>query len=441
MARDDDGTISLAEARRRKAAAAAPEWARNLMQTDKGGYKPNLANVEMALRLAPEWRGVFGYNSFAQRIEFTGKPPFDPAPPRGSEWRDHHDTQAAIWCQMQGLGVTDLHVSKAVEIVARANEFHPVRSYLRALRWDGIRRLDAMLRTHFDAQPREDDDEGHAKYLAAIGSKWMISAVARVMQPGCKVDTTLILEGKQGARKSSALRALASDEWFKDDVGDLRDKDAAEGLIGQWLVEFAELASLKGAVHAAVKAFLTRQVDKIRPAYGKRTVTFPRQCIFCGSENSDSYLDDETGNRRFWPVDVGEIKLDRIVADRDQLWAEAVARFDRGERWWFDDAREGDEMAALVRGEQRERLKIDPWHDTIGNFVHAKSDTSVAEILEFALFIGRSDWAGSHLTRVARTLVTLGWEKYRARSGRTRENRYRLKVPGSLTQEGQIPLL
>ena len=282
--------------------------------------------------------------------------------------------------------------------------------------------------------------------IRAIGSRWMISAVARIMQPGAKVDHMLILEGPQGAKKSSALKTLAGAEWFTDELAEIGSKDAAQQMRGIWIIEIAELDAISRAEVSRIKAFLTRTTDRYRPPYERYVVEVPRQCVFAGSVNPDTYLRDETGNRRFWPVRCGSIDIDALGHDRDQLWAEAVARYREGAIWWFDEP----ELIALAKTEQDQRYHVDAWDARIdrwlvyerrrvnhgyGNYDDWRdeeverpsplTDVSVGEILEGALGIEPARWTKADQMRVGAYLKTGEWERYQARKGQFREWRYR----------------
>jgi putative DNA primase/helicase len=166
----------------------------------------------------------------------------------------------------------------------------------------------------------------------AFGRKFLISAVARVMRPGCKVDHVLIFEGLRGTMKSKTLRALVGDDWFTDQISDLGTKDWCQDLRGVWVIELSELSAIRPGEVEKVKAYISRQVDHYRPSYGRRTIDVPRQRVFIGTTNAREYLSDITGNRRYWPVTCVKLDLDATHRDREQIWAVAAyhAVVDRG---------------------------------------------------------------------------------------------------------------
>ena len=234
-----------------------------------------------------------------------------------------------------------------------------------------------------------------------------IAAVARIMRPGCKADYVPILEGAQDKGKSTAIELLFR-PWFSDDLAELGTKDAAMQVRVAWGIEIAELASMTRGEIERVKAFITRKVDRFRPSYGRRVIEVPRQSVFIGSTNSDAYLKDETGGRRFWPIRCGgNIDLKAIERDRDQLWAEAVVQFNAGTPWWIADT----DMIGLVRDEQAARYVDDPWQEPIAKFLRSQTDVSIGEVLS-NLLIERGRWTQADQNRVARCLKVLGWERY-----------------------------
>ena len=220
----------------------------------------------------------------------------------------------------------------ALSDIAYARSFHPVLDYFSGLKWDGINRLDKWLSTYLGA-----DDNALNN---AFGRCQLMAAVARVKSPGCKKDEMLVLIGPQGIGKSTALRILASDVWFTDAVkAGMNSKQVIELSEGRLFLEVSELDGLNHKAASAVKAMLSTQRDSSRMSYGRMTTNRQRQFVFFGSTNDSTFLIDDTGNRRFWPVQCKPmagskmVDLQGLKRDRDQLWAEAVHRFDQGESY------------------------------------------------------------------------------------------------------------
>lgn len=384
-------------------------WPKQLLRTDEGRVKKNLANVITLLRHVPAWQGAICFDAFAQRVLLERPTPAHENQPRETyprSWRDEDDVLTAAWLQSQvPLEVGVEVVDHAVLAVARTNTRHPVRAYLDTLRWDGTARLSTWLLRYFGAPD--------TPYTRAVGTKWLISAVARIYQPGCKADAMLILEGPQGFKKSSALKALVSAAWFTDELADLGSKDAALQLQGAWVVELAELDGLSRAEISRIKAFLTRTIDRYRAPYGRHVLEQPRQCVFAGTVNHATYLRDETGARRFWPIACQrEAALTELLHDRNQLWAEAVTQYRQGARWWLDDT----SLETLAREEQDARYQTDEWEQLIADYLEGRSAVSLGELLGGPLGLEKGKWGQSEQTRVARCLTRLGWTKRRLRS-------------------------
>jgi predicted P-loop ATPase len=394
---------------------AARDWSDDVVLDDAGGVRPLLANLILFLREHPKWKGVLAYDEFNARVVVRKRLPWGDET-LDATWIDHHDSLTRTWFQREDIAAQHGDVGRAVQAAARANVFHPVRDFFEALVWDGTTRLDTWLPTYLHA----DDTE----YARAVGPRFLISAVARIYEPGCKVDHVLVLEGPQGKQKSEALRTLAiRDGWFTDRLSHVASKDAAQKMAGVLLVEIAELDALTKASSSAVKAFLTRRSDRFRPPYGKYPVRLLRQCVFAGTINpvAGGYLKDPTGARRIWPVAChGVIDREALERDRSQLWAEAVARFNVGANWWL----ETPELEALATTEQALRFKEDAWKSPIIKWLGERQDVSLAEVLEHALKIAPRDQTHSAEIRVATILTQLGFTKYRARKGNQRENRY-----------------
>ena len=241
-----------------------------------------------------------------------------------------------------------------VEDEARRHGFHPVVDYLAGLHWDGKPRIDKWLSTYGGAEP--------TPYTDAVGALMLIAAVRRVRKPGCKFDEMVVLESEQGTEKSSALRILAvNDDWFHDDVPLNADgKRVMEALAGRWIVEAAELNGMRKGEVEHLKAFLSRTHDRARMSYDRYPTEGKRQCIIVGTTNSGSYLRDNTGNRRFWPVLIKQFDTNMLRRDRDQLWAEAASREAQGASIRLDRS-----LWAAAGGEQALRRIADPWEEII----------------------------------------------------------------------------
>ena len=420
-----------------------PRWSSLLRLDLNGSPERNEANVITALSFDAAFTGALVFDEFRQEILATHALPWDGAGityPR--PWGEADDVRCAEWLQRHEINVPPVVVGRSIIAVARNIRIHPVRDYLTSLVWDGTPRLDTWTVTHLGAE----DTPLHR----AMGALWMISAVARIMRPGVKADHMLILEGPQGIKKSTALKVLASDEWFTDELAELGSKDAAQQMRGVWIIEIAELDAISRAEVSRIKAFLTRTTDRYRPSYERYIVTIPRQCVFAGTVNPDTYLRDETGNRRFWPVRCGEINLAALERDRDQLWAEAVSRFNTGAPWWLEDK----ELIALAGVAQEARYQPDSWGVLIERWLVSEKrrvnvgfgpyedwrdeyvprpkplvDVSVEEILGQVLGLEEAKWGRAEQMRVSAVLKAKKWQRYytagSVKDGIPREWRYR----------------
>lgn len=300
-----------------------------LSKTDKGAIKPTTLNTTWILSRTHDYP-VFGFNEFINMEVFLAKPMWDLTGEFKPFKRIFDSDLVDIQCYISRIYQCEppLHtISSAIDYVSRQNKFHPIKNYLNGLTWDGKPRLDDWLVDYMGAES--------TLFNKAVGAKTLIAAVKRIFEPGCKFDQILILEGVQGIGKSRTLRALGGN-YFSDTLGDIRNKDTIQNLQGNWIIEVGELSRVKRSEVDELKEFLSRQVDQIRLPYKEKVQDFPRQCIFIGTTNEDTYLKDETGNRRFWPVRVEDIDVELIEQDRDQLWAESVVRYKLGETIWLD---------------------------------------------------------------------------------------------------------
>jgi virulence-associated protein E len=329
----------------------------------------NLGNVILAMQQEPDFANTFGYDemlcmNILLRPLFKTDPTFKPRP-----LTDIDVLAVQDWLQWYGfrrLGTETTH--RAINKCARGNSYHPVRNYLNGLKWDGRNRLDTWLTRYLGADQNE--------YTKKIGTMFLISMVARIYQPGCKADYMLVLEYAQGYQKSLVCETLAG-EYFDDHMPEnIASKEASQHLRGKWLIEWAEMRAYTRAEANATKAFLTRTVERYRPTYGHHEVVEPRQCIFIGTTNKAMYLTDETGNRRIWPVKCGEIDLEALKRDRDQLLAEAVKLYRDDVRWWPDR----DLEAKHIEPQQADRFEADVWEEPIDKYLQGKTRTTVIDI-------------------------------------------------------------
>ncbi len=415
---------------------APGEWLQLVMweQTKKGTMPvKHHDNGAIVLRYHPQWQGRVAFNTHSQEV-VTRSPPWHasnmPADyvDEWTPWRDSDTARLSSWLKRElqldlDVGACD----RAIVIAADANPIHPVRDWFKSLRWDRVMRLHEAPTTYFGAES--------STYHARVFRWWMIAAVARTFQPGCKMDTVLILEGPQGLKKSSALRALTGSEWFIDTPIDLHNKDAFLSLHGKLVVELAELESLRKADAGRAKAFFTSPSDTYRPPYGRRVVTVHRQCVFAGTVNHASYLPDTTGNRRYWPIACTAIDLDAIKRDREQLWAEAVHWFREGEPWWPRTQEEHDDCEQA----QEPRAEGDEWEGLVATYAerHQAWKPTVGEVLSDVLGIERGRWTRSDQMRVASVLQRIGFARKQVREAGAKVWRY---VPGTKLRAQQPPL-
>ena len=397
--------------------AANGAWLDRLARTRTWVLKGTEPNAMTILECDDRWRGVLAWNEFIQKPFFMRPPPWSKAPaeafPREIDRFDVGEVSRWLQENYEGTEWTRNKLEEAIDAAAKNQRvWHPVREYLSGLQWDGVTRVDYWLSAFFGAEL--------SQYTKAVGSRWLIGAVARIFQPGCKMDTVLVLEGEQGLYKSQVLATLAG-AWFKDE-NVIGASDIGIDLLGVWIWEIGELAGFRKAELEHVKALLTRAADRYRPKYARKWIEQPRTTVFAATTNETHYLRDATGNRRFWPVRCArKPELGEVRATRDQIWAEAVARYRKGEPWWFDS----DTLEAAAREAAEVRLEVHPWEDALRDWAEDRPKTTTRDAL-WQLGIERAHQTMQHLKDVGRVLRRLGFTQVEYPRGKdgTRERVY-----------------
>ena len=320
------------------------------VNSQNGTVKSTIDNILIILEHDPLLKGKFALNEFANRGEVLGKLPWDKRAKRRL-W-DDNDNQGLYWYMEKVYRITgNGKIDGALSLHSNKFSFNEVQDYLKGLKdkWDGTPRLDTLFVDYLGAKD--------SAYTRAVTRKAFVAAIARAMTPGCKFDNMVILAGPQGIGKSTLLDRM-SRGWFNDSIRTFEGKEASELLQGVWLVEVAELDAFRKTDVSRIKQFLSLRADRFRAAYGRNVKEIPRSCVFFGTTNASDYLQDATGNRRFWPIDTGEVEhkatvwrdlTDDVV---DMVWAEAYVRWQLGEELYLTGTLEDD--AKVKQEEHRE---------------------------------------------------------------------------------------
>ncbi|MBS4022384.1 MAG: hypothetical protein KGZ79_08185 [Dethiobacter sp.] len=357
--KDEKVKIILAEERIAKAENDFDEGAdwRSQLQREKSGILSNtLGNLLLILNNDEAIAGI-RYNKLANQIYGEGLPWERPHAP----WRDADTAQLVAYIDNRYGTFSARNYELALTKVADDRAYHPIQEYIGSLpEWDKVPRVDTLLIDYLGAED--------SPYTRAVTRKTLVAAVARILNPGTKHDSILVLNGKQGIGKSTLFSRLGR-HWYSDSlsISDMKDKTAPEKLQGYWILELGELAGIKKMDVETVKSFITRVDDKYRPSYGRAVESHPRQCIIVGTTNSDGgFLRDITGNRRFWPVRVsGEGKYHAWdLTEIDQIWAEALVKYSKGEELYLKG-----ELVAAAYAEQREAMENDDREGLVAEYL------------------------------------------------------------------------
>lgn len=337
----------------------AKDWTDKLKITEKGGLAQTIENAVIILSNDPKLARGIALNEMEHNIVARRSLPWRSVK-GASQWTDADDAALRYYLErVYGMTGKD-RIFDAVNVVANDNRFHPVRDYLNSCTWDGVPRVETLLIDYLGAEDNE--------YTRAVTRKALAAAVARIYNPGCKFEYMLTLRGRQGIGKSALIAKLGG-PWFSDSFTTLQGKDAYEQVQGVWIMEVGELAGMRKAEAETIKLYISKQVDRFRPAYGRRLQEFPRQCIFIGTTNETQFLRDTTGNRRFWVVDTpNDAKLDMwedLTPETVRLiWGEAVEIYRTGEALYLSK-----KLEAIAREVQESYEEENPRAGIISDYL------------------------------------------------------------------------
>lgn len=383
-----------------------------------GNAIPDTLNVSIALNHEPAFAFAFAFDEMQQQTLLRATPPLAPGDDAGNQFprfvTEEDITRLQKWMQLHMPKVGREHVFWALEEFARSNSIHPLRLWL-STREIGVRQpvLDNWL--HYALGVPND------AYHGEIGRRFAIAMVARIMEPGCQCDYMPVLEGPQGELKSQFCRMLAGDEYFSDHVPSLGSDQVRVSMHmrGKWLIEISELAAFSKVADVEVlKAFITRREEIYTPKFGRKERREPRQCLFIGTTNTDDWIKDETGARRFWPIKVGKIELAFLEECRDQLFAEARVAYEAGQPWWPTR----DFERRVIVPQQEKRQAFDNWTDRVLDAAHSLLTVTIAQIwvslgnVNSGGDLSKLDMIASK--RIAAILRKAGYEKSKGGDGK-----------------------
>lgn len=330
-----------------KTTSTTKNWAELLeVDTKKGTIKPTIDNIRIILEYDPKLTGRIYFDTFRAKAYINASTPWDEESKASAkspkEWTDKDDA-GLRWYLERTYSISDKNrIIDALDMHFIANSKHPVKAFIERAKWDGSPRIDTLFVDYLGAED--------TPYMRAVTRKVFTAAVVRIYEPGAKFDYITVLAGREGIGKSTLIKRLGS-SWYSDSFFTVEGKEAMDQLRGAWLIEIAELSGLKKSEMTAIKAFVSKQEDQYRQAYGRNTATYKRQCVFFGTTNEKDFVRNENGNRRFWVVPVGDTEArlkpwdlsDEVIA---QIWAEAYESYEQGEELYLN-AEQTKELQAI----------------------------------------------------------------------------------------------
>ncbi|MCB1745438.1 MAG: hypothetical protein KDK91_34040 [Gammaproteobacteria bacterium] len=393
-------------------------WRADLVRDAKNEHRAVFVNILAIVRHDPEIKGSLQYNSLLGQVEIVRRLPGVIDTGLGPI-KDVHVHGLVAWLgERYGLHAKPGQVSDAITLAAQENVFDPARAYMESLAWDGVERVQFYAERYLGAEP--------SAYNRRVSTIIFVSVAARVFQPGCKVDTMVILEGAQGCGKTTAVRHLLNPDWFVEVTESFDSPEVVRQVRGAHVGEIGEMSSLSRSEFNRTKQFITQQIDRVREPYARFVASYPRRCVFFGTTNQDDWNRDPTGARRFLPIRVSAFNMQAFLGDRDQLWAEAVALYRDGADFWT--------LPETATDEQDARYDHDAWSDPIAAWLAVKADgkyyppsvetratdlgggvrrASAAEILQHALNVAIGKQSKADQMRVANIMRKLEWQRER----------------------------
>jgi hypothetical protein len=383
----------------------------DLHNDNRGNPICNHSNLVKLLTMHPDWRGAFATDEFSGKRKVLQAIPHhhnnnDIFQPRQLEDEDY--TRVSMWLNDNRM----MHTAKDIVVgaVAKAcseQSFNVVKDYLE--RCQLIGKGNDQLLDHWMLQflGVEPVNEKQKLYVKAVSRLSLIQAVARVFKPGCKADSVIMLEGKQGTGKSACLSVLFSPDYFGDQLPQMTSKDASSYLRGKWCIELAELEYKRKTEIETIKAFISRTQEDYRPAFGREEIIQPRTCVFWGTTNKDDYLNDETGNRRFLPIKTNAIDLEGLRKSRDAIWGAAVSAYLSGEAYWLSG-----NLSEIAADEAKGRMEQDPWCELILANMSGMGEASIRDAFMKCFNDGfEENRTTAESRRMSKALILCGWER------------------------------